>query len=71
MIRMNKKTNDKINSQLNKLSLDELYKLAKVMGIGINFYEDEKNIKDMKGEIVQILSTEPESKLSQGLRKIK
>ena len=67
----NKKTNDKINSQLNKLSLDELYKLAELMGVGIIFNEDEKNIEDMEGEIVQVLSTEPESKLSQGLRKLK
>ena len=67
---MNKKTNDKKNGQLNKLSFDELYKLADFMDIGINFNEGEKNIKDMKSEIAFILSTEPESKLNQGLKKL-
>ncbi|HJZ18629.1 MAG TPA: hypothetical protein VJ208_00830 [Candidatus Nanoarchaeia archaeon] len=67
---MNKKTNDKKNGQLNKLSFYELYKLADFMDIGINFNEGEKNIKDMKSEIAFILSTEPESKLNQGLKKL-
>jgi hypothetical protein len=56
---------------LNKLSLNELYRLAELMGVGINFNEDENNIKDVKGEIILVLSTEPKNKINRALMKLK
>ncbi|MBI2043457.1 hypothetical protein HYT25_03650 [Candidatus Pacearchaeota archaeon] len=63
--------NKKIYSEMSKLSLDELYRLADLINVGINFNEDESNIEDIKGEIILMLSTESENKINQALEKVK
>ena len=68
VIRLSKKT----MSELDNLSLAQVRKLTDLFGIGVSFNEPEKKIKDLKGEIIFVITVcESEYKIKKGLKKLK
>lgn len=64
---MKNKISKSTYSKLHNLSENQLWKLADIMGIGINFNFEPK--EDIKEELIVVLSTESEKNILAGLKK--